>query len=192
MTEFYNWLNEATRKLSKESAEQVRIEIRAHFDSAREEAIEAGRSPEDADRLALAALGNARAANIEYRKVLLTSDEAKLLREANWVCVIPAVPLIEAALLFLTAAILEGWSLQVSALGIAAFLIAPYLPVYTPWRARVLRALKWAAMLATVVLTYKYSWLMITCLWPFALNEWNRASIRRKLPFSQWPKQLYL
>jgi hypothetical protein len=80
----------------------------------------------------------------------------------------------------------------VSALGIAAFLIAPYLPVYTPLRARVLRALKWAAMLATFVLTFKYSWLMFACLWPFALNEWNRASIRRKLPFTQWPKQLYL
>ena len=38
----------------------------------------------------------------------------------------------------------------------------------------------------------KWSWLIASCLWPVVWIEWTRISIRRKLPVSQWPKQLYL
>ena len=57
----------ATHDLSLTSAAQVRAEIKEHFESAREAAIGAGSNPADADRTAVAALGDPRAANCEYR-----------------------------------------------------------------------------------------------------------------------------
>ena len=67
MTPLDQWLADATRGLSAESAARVREEIQQHYDSA----CEAGGD-------ALAALGNPRAANRAYRKVLLTEQEAMM------------------------------------------------------------------------------------------------------------------
>src|SRR5579863_6123157 len=78
------WLKQATRHLSVTSAAQVRSEIQEHYESARDEALGAAASPEDADRMALASLGDARIAGRHYRKVLLTSSEDLLLRETTW------------------------------------------------------------------------------------------------------------
>jgi hypothetical protein len=65
ITPLDQWLSGATRGLSAESAARVRAEIQQHYDSA----CEAGDN-------ALAALGDPRAANRAYRKVLLTEQEA--------------------------------------------------------------------------------------------------------------------
>lgn len=67
MTPLEQWLSVATKGLSGESAARVRAEIQQHYDSA----CEAGDD-------AIAALGNARAANRAYRKVLLTDFEAMM------------------------------------------------------------------------------------------------------------------
>ena len=67
VTPLDHWLSDATRGLSPESAARVRAEIQQHYDSA----CEAGSD-------AIAALGNPRAANRAYRKVLLTEREAML------------------------------------------------------------------------------------------------------------------
>jgi hypothetical protein len=67
VTPLEQWLSDATRGLSAESAAQVRAEIQQHYDSA----CEAGDD-------AIAALGNPRTANRAYRKVLLTKQEAML------------------------------------------------------------------------------------------------------------------
>ncbi len=67
MTPLEKWLSDATRGLSAESAAQVRTEIQQHYDSA-----------SDAGDDAIAALGDPRAANRAYRKVLLTEQEAML------------------------------------------------------------------------------------------------------------------
>ena len=69
MTPLEQWLSEATRGLSPESAGRVRDEIQQHYDSACEAGEEGGCD-------ALAALGSPRAANRAYRKVLLTEQEA--------------------------------------------------------------------------------------------------------------------
>jgi len=61
------WLSDATRGLSAESAARVCEEIQQHYDSA----CEAGGD-------ALAALGNPRTDNRAYRRVLLTDQEALL------------------------------------------------------------------------------------------------------------------
>jgi hypothetical protein len=36
------------------------------------------------------------------------------------------------------------------------------------------------------------SWLVILCVWQLTHVELQRASIRRKLPVADWPRQLYL
>src|SRR5580704_860970 len=83
MTALDNWLERATHGLSKESAAQVRREIGDHYESAREAAIAAGEAAEAAEQLALSALGNAKSANRQYRRVLLTSSEDHLLGDDN-------------------------------------------------------------------------------------------------------------
>ncbi len=70
MSPLEQWLADATRGLSAESAARVREEIQQHYDLARED------STREAGGDALAALGDPRAANRAYRKVLLTEQEA--------------------------------------------------------------------------------------------------------------------
>jgi hypothetical protein len=211
MTGLESWLKQATRHLSAESAAQVRTEIQDHFESARDAAIAAGTTAREADLVALAALGDAKAANCQYRRVLLTSEEARLLRqgnhEAQFVCghrwlkwLFPAASI---------ATLLTGTVLLLIGVGPAAQIMlaagtitgllssAPFLPIYTPSRGRVFRYLKWVVFIGAFVLifgsdTLKMSWLLISCLSPLAWIEWTRVSIRRKLPVSKWPRQLYL
>ena len=84
MTRLDGWLEQATRRLSKNSAAQVRAEIQEHYASSREDAISGGATADEADRLAVSALGDAKVANREYRNVLLTAGEARMLRDARW------------------------------------------------------------------------------------------------------------
>jgi len=211
MTELEIWLKEATRRLSRDSAAQARSEIQEHFELTREAAMSAGATADEADRLAVAALGDAKAANCEYREVLLTSEEARILREGNWeareVCsrfwvkwmllAIPVAALSAASASFLTGAIGIARVLLVGGIGMSLLFAAPLLPLYTPSRARVFRVVKWVVLIGTLGFVFgsdalSWSWLWFSCLWPPAWIEWRRASIRRKLPVAQWPKQLYL
>jgi hypothetical protein len=205
------WLDQATQHLSRDSATQVKTEIQEHYESAREAAENSGAAAEEADRMALSALGDARRANRQYRKVLLTPAEAKLLREGNWetrvICShrqvrflirwIPVIALIAALALFRAGAIEVARVLLASAVGMGLLFIAPFLPVYTPSRSRIVRYVKWVVLAGLPVLAFwpdilKFSWLLIASLWPVAWVEWTRISIRRKLPVAQWPKHLYL
>jgi hypothetical protein len=209
MTGLETWLKRATRHLSKDSCAQVRSEIQQHYESARETAITGGATSEEADRLALRDLGDAKTANCQYRSVLLTSAEARMLREGNWearaVCsrpwlkrlllAVPGAALFISATLFFGGRITIEWPVLVS--GVCLLFAAPFLPVYTPSRGRVFRIVKWIVLLGMFGLafgpdTLKWSWLLFSCLWPTAWIEWTRVSIRRKLPVAQWPRHLYL
>lgn len=206
-----SWLKQATRCLSKDSAAQVRTEIREHFESARDAALSDGAVANEADRAAVTALGDAKVANRQYRKVMLTSAEARLLRQGNrearafcsrswtkWVLLaMSGAALFAANESFLAHAITKGATFLAGAIAIGLVFAAPLLPVYTPARGRVFRGVRWMAMLALLVLAFwpdalKWSWLLFSCLGPMAGIEWTRASIRRKLPVAEWPKQLYL
>jgi hypothetical protein len=205
------WIARATRDLSLDSAGQVRAEIQEHFESAREAAIAGGAGAPDADRMALGALGDPKTAHCQYRKVLLTSAEAKMLREGNWesraVCArpwlkhlllaVPAIPLIVTFVMISRGATAAARLPFLASVALFIFFAAPFLPVYTPWRARAYRAIKWATLVAIFALAFgadslKYSWLIASCLWIPCWTEATRMSIRRKLPVAQWPKQLYL
>ncbi len=195
------WLAQATRRLSKDSDAQVRAEILEHYESA----LATGASKS----AAIDALGDPRAANHQYRKVLLTSAEAKVLQAGRreirflsarpgmkWkLLAVPGVLLCAAAQL-----VIEGYPLMARAcllilILIATFMTPFFLPVNTLWRSRLYRTAKWAALLAaplivdgsmkTLIGSYPaYFYLLYV--------EFVNASIRRKLPVSQWPKMLYL
>lgn len=212
MTELNGWLSLATRRLSSDSTAQVRTEIEDHYQSARDAALDDGATPEEAHRSAVKALGDPRAANRQYRKVLLTSVEAKVLRDAGWegraVCsrpwlkrVLPALPaaaLLASACLFLNGMNETARVLLAGGIGLALLAAAPFLPVYTPLRGRLFRVAKWVLLGGIFTLAFgiedslKWSWLMASCLWPMVWIEWTRASIRRKMRRSDWPKALYL
>jgi len=212
MTELEGWLTLATRRLSKDSAALVRSEIQEHYESARESALAGGATEEQAARTALATLGEPQVANRQYRRVLLTSEEARILRESNWearaVCKYPVAKwfLLSIPVAFLSAAVallLTGGMSPITRVLLAAAIatslvcVAPFLPIYTPSRARVYRAIKCIVLPSALFLAFgpdsrKLSWLLICCLWLLVHAETTRMSIRRKLPVAQWPKQLYL
>jgi hypothetical protein len=211
MTSLDGWLKQATRRLSADSIARVQTEIREHYESAREAAMSSGATQEEADREALAALGDPRVANCRYVEVLLTSQEARMLRQSNWeariVCSRPFVgwtrrlaPLAAAlavANFFVSGETPLACALLVAAVGMAFIFLAPFLPIYTPFRSRFFRYVKYVALFAAVILplgpkALQWSWLLVSCLWPVVWIEMTRNSIRRKLPVAEWPKQLYL
>ncbi len=210
MSAFDCWLREATRRLSKDSAATVRSEIRDHYESALEAARTGCRPASEAERVAIAALGDPAAANREYRRVLLTSFEAGALREGNaearvfcspyikWpIRAIPVALVIAAVAIFFNGAWALASDLFAGGIAIGFLFVAPFFPVYTPARGRAFRVLKWIVVLATIALVFRagdrnWIWLLPSCLWPMIWTEWTRMSIRRKLPVARWPKQLYL
>jgi hypothetical protein len=197
-----DWLDQATKGLSSNSREQVWTEIRAHYESACEEALAAGASEEQSDRAAVVSLGDAAAANRAYRKVLLTSADARLLRESScallsgarrWLWLLPTLILIAGIRFFATGDSYFGWTLVTGATGMALLLSAFWLPVYTLQRGRFFRTFRLLWVAAILALTMKNSWLMlITTAWPLMWVECRLFLLRRKLPVAQWPKQLYL
>ena len=209
MTGLDGWLTQATRTLAKASAAQVRTEIQEHYEASRDAAIAGGATAGEAERVALQALGDAKTANRQYREVLLTSAEARILRQGNcearalcfgsrkWFPLVPVGAMAVAAALFLTGHAAVARDLLIGAIGMSPTFVAPLLPVYTLSRSRVFRVVRWLAMAAAIALLFgpsvlKWSALLFSCLWPVAWSEWTRASIRRKLPIAVWPKHLYL
>ena len=211
MTGLESWMKQATRGLARESASQVQSEIQQHYQSAREAAIAGGATTAEAENAALSALGDAKTVNCQYRQVLLTSAEARVLREGNWearaVCsrawlksaasAVPALVITVAGVLFLISHSPVARDVLICGIAMGLLFVAPFLPIYTPSRGRVFRLVKWAVATGTLVLlfgpeTLRWSWLVASCLWPLAWTEWTRASIRRKLPVAAWPKHLYL
>ena len=211
MTQLDRWLKQATAKLSSDSAAQVRAEIGEHYESARNAALVKGASAHEADRSAIAALGDARTANCQYRSVMLTSAEAKILRqsqrETKAICVrpwlkvlllaLPAAALWSSAALFLRGSNDLARILLAGGLTLLVAFGVPFLPIYTPARARIFRWTKYLMLAATFALVFGkdamlWSWLLSCTVWPIFWIEWTRNSIRRKIPVANWPRHLYL
>lgn len=202
MTGLDQWLAAATRCLASDAAAQVRAEIREHFDAT---VAECGAAGEEAERRALAALGDPRVANRQYRKVLLTRAEAQVLREggaeARLFCSRPwlkrllfAVPavLVAAGILLWPAEL--GRMLCLGGLVMGFLFAAPFLPIYTAARGRAFRIVKWVLLLGVLAVAMLPGewWLFAACAWPAVWTEWMRHSIRRKLRVAEWPRHLYL
>jgi len=210
MTEFEKWLMRATRCLSQESRARVRSEIKDHYEASRNDAVANGATLPEAEAIALRALGEPTEANRLYRQSLLTSSEARLLREGNWevravcsrpvlrwfVLTLPVVVFLAGVLALFGGANHVAAGLVPVSFCFSMLLHGPFLPIYTPLRSRIYRGFKWAALsaiflMATWPLGWSGSWLFFGCLWTVGRIEWTRFSIRRKLPIGQWPRQLH-
>jgi hypothetical protein len=205
------WLMQASRCLSQKSRSTVRDEILDHYEASRDEALGNGATWQEAEVMALRALGDPGEANRLYRRSLLTSAEARILGEGNWearaVCSFPIIKSLMLALpvvVFLAGvfALLArknelAFSLLPVSLLCSVLLHGPFLPIYTPLRSRIYRGLKWTALAGVFLaivgwLGWRDSWVCMGGLWICVWTEWTRFSIRRKLPIDRWPKQLHL
>jgi len=211
MSNLEQWLKVATCGLAKDAAAEVRQEIEEHFESARESFLTKGAPAAEAEGLALAALGDARVANREYRRVLLTAEEAKVLRQGarevklvcanSWlrrgVAAAAATGLVVAIGFAMAGHLQNAETLLLVELGMSPLVAALFLRIKTPLWGRIYRGWKWLALMAAALLIMgpnatRSAWLLVVCLWPMAMTELRRASIRRKLPEKMWPRHLYL
>jgi uncharacterized membrane protein len=205
------WLQQAVRGLSTESADTVRQEIQEHYDAAREAAVSEGFNPQQAELKAVQALGDPCVANSQYRKVLLTSSEAAVLRgsktESRMICAnnwvkwtmlsTPGTLLLLSAIFLAAHQFALSRGMLVFGALMATFFMPPFLPIYTVSRGRIYRAIKWIVLIGGVLVLFGMDsrnglWLALSCFFPGFFTEWKRMMIRRKLPISKWPKQLYL
>lgn len=198
------WLAIANRGLSAESAAAVRTEIGAHYEDAYEEATARGSHAAEAERTAVAALGSPWSANREYRRVLLTAREAKLLRQlrhssesheaelqiARWLASVTLVTFcILAALLpvSMTGIVIAGL--------ILLLVVQTFIAINTKRRGRLYRTARWIWLIIAAYATYTggavwYFWIVLCGLVTCAYGEYQLFSIRRKIPVEQWPKRL--
>ena len=200
------WLSIATRGLCDSAAARVRAEIQDHYLTATEAA---GRGGPDAEARAVAALGDAAAANREYRRVLLTRGEDIILRSMLkgparvagisdrrqfWGRALAAFLTLQ-ALAFLTLQTARGSALiyLVGALILSA-LMQHHLPVGSVRAGWAIRLVRWGVMAGGVVLAVVngvgVSPLVAVPAW-LAYQEYRRFVLRRKLPLEQWPAALY-
>ena len=211
MKTFDDWLKQATRGLASESADRVRAENQHRYDSARAAAISQHADPIAAESIAISALGDANTANFHYRCALLTATEAGILRqgarERDFIVPHPWFPFLflavaSASCVLASALLVIGWTLPgrlLLALGLGAGFV-PLIPVFavsTPVRSLIFRFLKWAVQILALLLAFgpgglNIYWLPVLCVIQMIRSESVRMSIRRKLPVSHWPTQLYV
>jgi hypothetical protein len=204
MTPIEKWLLAATRGLAEESAAQVRAEILEHYQSAYEESLASGLPGSEAELATVAALGDAKAANRQYRRVLLTSRDAKLLhymtldrstlppgrvRAGKWLVGILVAEAIAGQ-------ILGAWkdhALWYLNAVFALRFVSWWLPVNTLQRGRIFRRARWIVLIAGAALTawYGMPWPPLAVLIVEGYSDYRRMTVRRKLAVSDWPKQLY-
>jgi hypothetical protein len=206
-----DWLKQATRGLANESADRVRAENQQRYDSARAAAISQSADPIAAESIAVAALGDAHTANFPYRCALLTATEARILRqgarESDFIVSHPwfrflFLTVASASCVLASALLVVGWTLPgrlLLALGLGAGFVPliPFFPVSTPTRSLIFRFLNWAVQILALLLAFgpgglNIYWLPALCVVQMIWSESIRMSIRRKLPVSHWPPQLYV
>jgi hypothetical protein len=198
------WLDAATRGLSGSAATRVRAEIGEHYASALESAVAVGIDSIEAERRAVAELGDAKTANREYRRVLLTQKEADLLRDSTFM----AAPHHWIGVLLWAAMVVYAVSVRNSAFiyFIAWCAIEPALrsvrisSIRTGWIVRVCRWVAVAACYASLInAAPEYSRNLLTLVSSFVFvigahvhMEYRLFVIRRKLPIEQWPRRLWV
>ena len=196
------WLEVATRGLCDSAAARVRAEIGEHYLSAIESASRDGVDPLDAERRALAALGEAKAANRQYRRVLLTESEARTLSQltSRWPPVVGILLLVPWAIYAI--------SVRTSALNfIFAFFVVEValraIPVSSIRVGWVVRLFRWANL--TVFCAMWFVTMMaigkgvavptigvVVMALGAVHREYTRFVLRRKVPVEQWPRLLWI
>lgn len=186
------WLVGATYGLSAESAARVRAEIEEHYESA----VSSGAT----EREALVALGDAKAANRQYKKVLLTKSDVKWLdvckRRKVSECAVLTCACMTVGAVFKSFVGAPREAVPLFALASQSFMfwISVRVEMDSRFKVYALRFLKWLAI-ASVPVAYAWAGQWNPIFWgygifPFAAYQNYR--VRRKLPVEQWPKELNL
>jgi hypothetical protein len=207
------WIDVAACGLAKDAWVRVREETYAHYESARDESLRQGASEQHANAVALSTLGNARAANRQYKRIHLTEWESKLIRQDEcaakaiharpYVLIIPLLFVCGAVAAFTIQPEQITLMMLIGSAGLSFTFGAPFLiPINTRLRGYVYRTIRLSWVVAIVVLPYTSQdnleiWPMffsigVPVLWMIGWFEWSRASARRKLPIKEWPRTLYL
>ena len=198
-----DWIGRATRELSRESRVRVEQEIRDHYESALDDELASGTDPDVAGLFALNALGDPKAANRAYRKVHLTEEDERELRDSKnrrKLEIFATAYFLFLGFASLAAGIQESlyeYGPQDLA-GILGLMLA-----LQPWIVRK-RSLMWSRMFYGVVgilclpliyfLDDLYQPLVtgavfFVALWPRTKRHWQ---LRRKLPIEKWPDGLFM
>ena len=196
------WLSVATRGLCESAAECVRAEIREHYLCAVESAGTADVDLPEAERRPLHALGDAKTANRQYRRVLLTEGEDVLLRgltswkQRLWTGVV--------ALLSALALVL----IPVSTLGYVKYLLAmtvidaalQVIPIGSIRAAWIVRSMRWGVLAIGLAMTFvgasgdslMYVPGGVLCVISVVHMEFRLFVLRRKVPVDHWPSRLWV
>ena len=194
------WLSVATRGLCDVAAERVRAEIGEHYASALEAAGAADVDPLDVERRAVAALGDAKTANRQYRRVLLTEGEDALLRGLTsmsrrlWTGI------------FILLAAVALVAIPVSTLGYTKYLFATMvvegllraIPVGSSGAGWIVRTVRWGVLTIGLTMTLvsglgdriAYVPGIVLCAVGIVHTEYRLFVIRCKVPVEQWPRRL--
>lgn len=195
------WLSVATRGLCDSAAERIRAEIGEHIASAIESAGTADIDPLEAERQTVAALGDAKIANRQYRRVLLTEGEDALLRSlrswwVSWGWLLMGIPLLLMAL-----ALKNSGSIYVPAMVLMEGVLRT-IPFRSIRAGSIVRVVRWGVL--TIVLTMmavSYSGAVegigmvggVVYITVFILHrEYKFSVLRRKVPVEQWPRWLWV
>jgi len=203
------WLSVATRGLCAAAVERVRAEIGDHYQSALESARAASVDAVEAERRAVAALGDAKTANRQYRRVLLTKGEDILLRgmmsspmplegfskrRMLFGQTLATILMLQAVAIILTATIKFGGFGYVAAAFILQGVIFRTIHVRSIRAGWMIRVVRWGVLGAgatMALLSGLNPGLALVQLLVVAHFEYKRFVLRGKLPVGQWPKRLY-
>jgi len=196
------WLSVATRGLCDAAAERVRAEIGEHYASALESAGTADVDPLDVERRAVAALGDAKTANRQYRRVLLTEGEDALLRGLTsmsrrlWTGI------------FILLAAVALVAIPVSTLGYTKYLFATMvvegllraIPVGSSGAGWIVRTVRWGVLTIGLTMTLvsslgdgmRYLPGIVLCVVSVVHSEYKLFVLRRKVPVERWPRRLWV
>jgi len=195
------WLEVATHGLCDAAAARVRAEIGEHYLSAIESASREGVDPLDAERRALSALGEAKSANRQYRRVLVTESEARTLSRltSRW----PPV----GAILVLGTTAIYAVSVRTSELNylFGCFAIQTVLraiPISSIRAGWIVRILRWGndtvfyTIWFVTAMAFMKSPVQAAGIIVMALGavhrEYKFFVLRRKVPVEQWPRLLWI
>ena len=202
MQELEQWLEVATRGLCDSAAARVRAEIGEHYLSAIESASSAGVDLLDAERRALGALGEAKLANRQYRRVLLTEREARTLSRltSRWPHPFGIFLLVAMAI---GAVALRTAQFNYLFAFFVVLVVLRAIPISSIRAGWVVRILRWVNL--TVFYTMWFVSVMDLGKSPAVLlvgtlfnvlavvhTEYRLFVLRRKLPVEQWPRLLWI
>ena len=197
------WLEVATRGLCDSAAARVRAEIGEHYLSAIESAGSAGVDQRDAERRALHALGEAKVANRQYHRVLLTESEARTLSRltSRWPPVVGILLLAPFAIYAIFTRTSELNFLFAFCVVEVALRAIPVSSIRAGWVVRIFRWVNltvfYTMWLVGVMDLGKSPAVLLVGMTLFNVvavvhTEYTRFVLRRKVPVEQWPRMLWI